>query len=192
MFSTQEAKAYAVFHSIHEDACVQRVCFECDAIQHASAPWTPVPSIVQSLLEPQCALQMRRRREYSRMRSDEAKAEAGAVQAGVPAPDIPLQPTFDADNNSHRYRYMEPPPDAALCRYSSHNLPFTLLMFHMFASTWIAMLHSQMFFSSQRATKCSQHAGHWADNWQMQQDKHLLAPAAIAHTTLPSCHSYNT
>ncbi len=50
------------------------------------------------------------------MRADEAKAEAGANQAGVPAPDIPLQPTFDVDNNSHRYRYMEPPPDAALCR----------------------------------------------------------------------------
>ena len=63
-------------------------------------------------------VQMRRRREYSRMRSDEVKAEAGATQAGVPAPDIPLQPTFDADNNSHRYRYMEPLPDAALCRYN--------------------------------------------------------------------------
>ena len=69
------------------------------------------------LARPMHMLQMRRRREYSRMRSDEAKAEAGANQAGVPAPDIPLQPTFDADNNSHRYRYMEPPPDAALCRY---------------------------------------------------------------------------
>ena len=61
---------------------------------------------------------MRRRREYSRMRADETKAEAGANQAGVPAPDIPLQPSFDADNNSHRYRYMEPSPDAALCRSS--------------------------------------------------------------------------
>ncbi len=50
------------------------------------------------------------------MRVEEAKAEAGANQAGVPAPDIPLQPSFDADNNSHRYRYMEPPPDAAICR----------------------------------------------------------------------------
>ncbi|DBA83589.1 TPA: hypothetical protein ACH3X1_006160 [Trebouxia sp. C0004] len=60
--------------------------------------------------------EMRRRREYSRLRIDEAKAEAGANQAGVPAPDIPLQPSFDADNNSHRYRYMEPPPDAAICR----------------------------------------------------------------------------
>ncbi len=50
------------------------------------------------------------------MRIEEAKAEAGANQAGVPAPDIPLQPSFDADNNSHRYRYMEPPPDAAICR----------------------------------------------------------------------------
>ncbi|KAL3138742.1 Translocase of chloroplast 159, chloroplastic, variant 2 [Trebouxia sp. C0010 RCD-2024] len=60
--------------------------------------------------------QMRLRREYSRMRSDDAKAEAGASQTGTPAPDIPLQPTFDAENNSHRYRYMEPPPDAALCR----------------------------------------------------------------------------
>ena len=53
------------------------------------------------------------------MRADETKAEAGANQAGVPAPDIPLQPSFDADNNSHRYRYMEPSPDAALCRSSS-------------------------------------------------------------------------
>lgn len=52
------------------------------------------------------------------MRADETKAEAGANQAGVPAPDIPLQPSFDADNNSHRYRYMEPSPDAALCRSS--------------------------------------------------------------------------
>jgi len=50
------------------------------------------------------------------MRIDEAKAEAGANQAGVPAPDIPLQPSFDADNNTHRYRYMEPSPDAAICR----------------------------------------------------------------------------
>lgn len=62
-------------------------------------------------------LQMRRRREYSRMRADEAKAEAGANQAGVPAPDIPLQPTFDPENNTSRYRYMEPPPDAAICRW---------------------------------------------------------------------------
>lgn len=63
-----------------------------------------------------CRMQIRKRRAYSRMRSDEAKAEASANQGGIPAPDIPLQPTFDAENNSYRYRYMEPPPDAALCR----------------------------------------------------------------------------
>lgn len=50
------------------------------------------------------------------MRAEEAKAEAGATQAGVPAPDIPLQPTFDGDDTTHRYRYMEPGPDAPLCR----------------------------------------------------------------------------
>lgn len=50
------------------------------------------------------------------MRSDEAKAEAGATQAGVPAPDIPLQPSFDGEDTTHRFRYMEPGPDAALCR----------------------------------------------------------------------------
>ena len=55
------------------------------------------------------------------MRADEAKAEAGATQAGVPAPDIPLQPTFDGDDTTHRYRYMEPGPDAALCRLAFAN-----------------------------------------------------------------------
>ena len=74
------------------------------------------------------------------MRSDEAKAEAGATQAGVPAPDIPLQPTFDADNNTHRYRYMEPPPDAALCRSASHSLPLAhpALDFMVFACAFFS------------------------------------------------------
>lgn len=68
------------------------------------------------------------------MRADEAKAEAGATQAGVPAPDIPLQPTFDGDDTTHRYRYMEPGPDAALCRLAFANafvLQSTVLCCHV-------------------------------------------------------------
>ena len=73
------------------------------------------------------------------MRADEAKAEAGATQAGVPAPDIPLQPTFDGDDTTHRYRYMEPGPDAALCRSASAIV--LVLQWSCFAVMFCRTLH---------------------------------------------------
>ncbi len=42
------------------------------------------------------------------MKREEAKQEEGA-QVAIPAPDPPLPPTFDADINSHRYRFLEAP-----------------------------------------------------------------------------------
>ena len=42
------------------------------------------------------------------MKREEAKQEEGA-QVAIPAPDPPLPPTFDADTNSHRYRFLEAP-----------------------------------------------------------------------------------
>ncbi|CAL5224470.1 g7162 [Coccomyxa viridis] len=52
--------------------------------------------------------EMRKRREFLKMKREEAKQEEGA-QVAIPAPDPPLPPTFDADINSHRYRFLEAP-----------------------------------------------------------------------------------
>mmetsp|Transcript_21143 Transcript_21143/g.58671 ORF Transcript_21143/g.58671 Transcript_21143/m.58671 type:complete len:366 (-) Transcript_21143:146-1243(-) len=53
-------------------------------------------------------MELRRRKEYEKMRADEAKADADSkTQVSVPAPDPALQPTFDSDNNGHRYRFLE-------------------------------------------------------------------------------------
>ena len=49
------------------------------------------------LMRPLC-LQMRKRREFLKMKREEAKQEEGA-QVAIPAPDPPLPPTFDADTN---------------------------------------------------------------------------------------------
>lgn len=51
---------------------------------------------------------MRKRREFLKIKREEAKQEEGA-QVAIPAPDPPLPPTFDADTNSHRYRFLEAP-----------------------------------------------------------------------------------
>lgn len=51
---------------------------------------------------------MRKRREFLKMKREEAKQEEGA-QVAIPAPDPPLPPTFDADANAHRYRFLEAP-----------------------------------------------------------------------------------
>ena len=59
------------------------------------------------LRQPSC-WQMRKRREFLKMKREEAKQEEGA-QVAIPAPDPPLPPTFDADINSHRYRFLEAP-----------------------------------------------------------------------------------
>ena len=53
-------------------------------------------------------LQMRKRREFLKIRREEAKADDGA-QVAIPAPDPPLPPTFDADVSAHRYRFLEQP-----------------------------------------------------------------------------------
>lgn len=53
-------------------------------------------------------LQMRKRREFLKIRREEAKADDG-VQVAIPAPDPPLPPTFDADVTAHRYRFLEQP-----------------------------------------------------------------------------------
>ncbi|CAL8463774.1 g3308 [Coccomyxa elongata] len=52
--------------------------------------------------------EMRKRREFLKMRREEAKADDG-VQVAIPAPDPPLPPTFDADVTAHRYRFLEQP-----------------------------------------------------------------------------------
>ena len=62
-------------------------------------------------------LQMRKRREFLKMKREEAKQEEGA-QVAIPAPDPPLPSTFDADINSHRYRFLEA-PGGWLARYSA-------------------------------------------------------------------------
>ena len=54
------------------------------------------------------AEQMRKRREFLKLRREEAKADDGA-QVSIPAPDPPLPPTFDADVSAHRYRFLEQP-----------------------------------------------------------------------------------
>lgn len=54
------------------------------------------------------AEQMRKRREFLKLRREEAKADDGA-QVSIPAPDPPLPPTFDADVSGHRYRFLEQP-----------------------------------------------------------------------------------
>lgn len=51
---------------------------------------------------------MKKRREFLRIRREEAKQEEGA-QVAIPAPDPPLPPSFDADVNTHRYRFLEAP-----------------------------------------------------------------------------------
>jgi hypothetical protein len=51
---------------------------------------------------------MRKRRDFLKMRREEAKHEEG-TQVAIPAPDPPLPPSFDPDVNSHRYRFMEQP-----------------------------------------------------------------------------------
>ncbi|KAK9917294.1 hypothetical protein WJX75_002892 [Coccomyxa subellipsoidea] len=52
--------------------------------------------------------EMRKRREFLKLRREEAKADDGA-QVSIPAPDPPLPPTFDADVSAHRYRFLEQP-----------------------------------------------------------------------------------
>lgn len=54
------------------------------------------------------ALQMRKRREFLKIKREEAKQDEG-VQVAIPAPDPPLPPNFDADTNTHRYRFLEAP-----------------------------------------------------------------------------------
>eukprot|EP00873_Tetraselmis_striata_P028343 jgi/Tetstr1/448607/TSEL_035856.t1 len=52
--------------------------------------------------------EMRKRKEYEKMRAEEAKADAESkTQVAVPAPDPALQPTFDSDSNGHYYRFLE-------------------------------------------------------------------------------------
>ena len=53
-------------------------------------------------------LQMRKRREFLKLKREEAKQDEG-VQVAIPAPDPPLPPNFDADTNTHRYRFLEAP-----------------------------------------------------------------------------------
>lgn len=53
-------------------------------------------------------MQMCKRRDLLKNRREEAKQEEGA-QVAIPAPDPPLPPTFDADTNGHRYRFLEAP-----------------------------------------------------------------------------------
>lgn len=53
-------------------------------------------------------MQMRKRREFLKLKREEAKSEEG-VQVAIPAPDPPLPPSFDADVNAHRYRFLEQP-----------------------------------------------------------------------------------
>ena len=51
---------------------------------------------------------MRKRREFLKLKREEAKQDEG-VQVAIPAPDPPLPPNFDADTNTHRYRFLEAP-----------------------------------------------------------------------------------
>lgn len=53
-------------------------------------------------------LQIRKKREYIRMRQEEAKAEEGnQAQVAIPAPEPALPPSFDGDTSSFRYRFLE-------------------------------------------------------------------------------------
>ena len=66
-------------------------------------------------------LQMRKRREFLKIKREEAKQDEG-VQVAIPAPDPPLPPNFDADTNTHRYRFLEA-PGGWLARCALHHHP---------------------------------------------------------------------
>ncbi|KAK9858808.1 hypothetical protein WJX84_002378 [Apatococcus fuscideae] len=66
------------------------------------------PDQIKKLPYSQQKEEYRKRREYVKMRRDEAKAADGQQgSVAVPGPETPLPPSFDGEPQSHRYRFLE-------------------------------------------------------------------------------------
>ncbi|KAK9837680.1 hypothetical protein WJX74_002838 [Apatococcus lobatus] len=66
------------------------------------------PDQIRKLPYSQQKEEFRKRREYVKMRRDEAKAAEGQQgSVAVPGPETPLPPSFDGEPQSHRYRFLE-------------------------------------------------------------------------------------